>query len=301
MKITSNNEYDLENNIERLFSLYFRMSRVDGSYGIEPIKLLKNGTIYGHSSPNEYSWKFIDGHLTFLSKEGKVSTIFDQCYLIDEKLVLTGPFLLKPHLAVTHKLQQIDFSWKNREKSEILTKNILKESIAKYNWEIGDHTYGRLNVLEPRMAKLRVGKFCSIAGAVTVILGNHRTDTVTTYPFSTLSVRWPGVRRYFIEDHVTNGDVIIGNDVWIGRAATIMSGVTIGNGAIIAANSLVNKDVAPYSIVGGTPSKLIKFRHSPQVISDLLRIKWWDWSDETIDSRLPEMLSDVETFIKNYK
>jgi len=291
----------LEDNIESLCSIYFRMSRIDGSYGVEPIKLLENGSIYGHSNPNEYSWTFIDGNLAFLNKTGKVSTVFDCCSLVDGKLVLTGDFLLKPHLAITHKLQQIDYSWDKRAKSEILTKNILKKSIEKYNWEIGDHTYGNLNILEPRMAKLKVGKFCSIAAAVTVILGNHRTDSVTTYPFRTLSARWPGARRNITDDHTTNGDVIIGNDVWIGRAVTIMSGVTIGDGAVIAANSLITKNVEPYSIVGGVPAKCLKFRHRPDVISDLLSIKWWDWDDELIDRDWTLMLTDVEKFIEIYR
>lgn len=301
MKATFNEKPNLEGNVEDLCSLYFRMSRIDGTYGVEPIKLLKNGSIYGHSNPNEYSWTFIDGNLAFLSKDGRVSTIFDNYSLVDDKLVLTGGFLLRPHLAITHKLQQIDFSWESRLKSEILTKNILKDSITKYNWEIGEHTYGAPTVLEPRMAKLKIGKFCSIAGAVTVILGNHRTDSVTTYPFRALNVRWPGARRSFIHDHTTNGDVVIGNDVWIGRGATIMSGVTVGDGAVIAANSLVTKNVEPYSIVGGVPAKCLKFRHSPQVILDLLSIKWWDWDDELIDSRLEIMLSDVDQFIELYK
>ena len=220
---------------------------------------------------------------------------------LDGKLILTGSFLLKPQLAITHKLQQIDFSWESRERIGNLTRDLLKEDVKKYQWEIGDHTYGHINILEPRMAKLRIGKFCSIASGVSIILGNHRTDTVTTYPFSTLRSRWPGIRRNYIEDHTTKGDVTIGNDVWIGRSATILSGVTIGDGAVIAANSLVNKDVEPYSIVGGTPAKHIKFRHSTDVISELLRIKWWEWDDETIDSRLPELLSDSETFIKAFK
>lgn len=295
------NLINLEDNTELLCSFYFTLSRIDDSYMVEPIKLLKDGNIYGHSSTNEYTWSFIDGNIAFLTKDGKISTIFNNYSLVDGKLVLTGEFLLKPQLSITHKLQQIDFSWEKREGIGNLTRKILKEEIIKYQWEIGDHTYGHISVLEPRMAKLKVGKFCSIAAGVSVILGNHRVDTVTTYPFSSLRSRWPGIRRNYIDDHSTKGDVIIGNDVWIGRSSTILSGVTIGDGAVIATNSLVNKDVEPYSIVGGTPAKLIKFRHSQNVISDLLRIKWWEWDDETIDSRLPELLSDAEIFVNMYK
>lgn len=295
------NLINLEDNVELLCSFYFTLSRIDDSYMVEPIKLLKDGSIYGHSSANEYTWSFIDGNISFLTKDGKVSTIFNNHSLIDGKLVLTGEFLLRPQPSITHKLQQIDFSWEKRERIGNLTRNILKKEIINYQWEIGDHTYGNISVSEPRMAKLKIGKFCSIAAGVSVILGNHRVDTVTTYPFSSLRSRWPGIRRNYIDDHSTKGDVIIGNDVWIGHSATILSGVTIGDGAVIATKSLVNKDVEPYSIVGGTPAKLIKFRHSPNVISDLLRIKWWEWNDETIDSRLPELLSDAETFVNLYK
>jgi len=292
---------NLEDHIDELCSSYFRMSRVDGSYSIEPLRLMKDGSIYGHSHQNEYSWKIINGRVAFLSKDGRVSTLFDDLVVNDGKLLMSGNFLLRPQLSIRHKLQQIDYSWESRERFKLLTKELLKEGIKKHGWEIGDHTYGQPQILEPRMAALRIGKFCSIASGVTIILGNHRTDSVTTYPFSTLKKHWPGIIRSSIEDHTSNGDVNIGNDVWIGRAATIMSGVTVGNGAVIAANSLVNKNVAPYAIVGGTPAKLLKFRHSPQVISDLLIIKWWDWDDELIDSRLPEILSDVETFVNLYK
>ncbi len=295
------NIINLEDNIESLCSFYFRLSRIDDTYKVEPIKLMKDGSIYGHSSPNEYTWKFIDGNIAFLSKDNKVSTIFNNYSFIDGKLILTGDFLLKPQLSITHKLQQIDFSWETREREGNLTKDILKEDIKKYQWEIGDHTYGHISILEPRLAKLKIGKFCSIASGVSVILGNHRTDIVTTYPFSSLRSRWPGIRRNFIDDHSTKGNVTIGNDVWIGRSATILSGVTIGDGAVIATNSLVNKDVEPYSIVGGAPAKHIKFRHSPEIISELLRIKWWDWDDETIDSRIPELLSYPDAFVNKYK
>ena len=301
IQIKSDEIINLDNSIEKLCSIYFKMSRIDNSHSIEPIKLLMDGRIYGHSNPNEYSWAFIDGHLAFLTKDGRLSTIFNHKSLVDGKLLLTGDFLLRPQSSITHKLQQIDFSWDCREQSEILTKNILKVPAEKSHWEIGDHTYGKINILEPRMARFKIGKFCSIAGGVTVILGNHRIDTVTTYPFNALRNRWPGVRKDFIEDHTTNGDVIIGNDVWIGHSVTIMSGVTIGDGAVIAANSLITKNVEPYSIVGGVPAKCLKFRHRPDVISDLLSIKWWDWDDELIDSRLDVMLTDVEKFIELYK
>jgi acetyltransferase-like isoleucine patch superfamily enzyme len=119
----------------------------------------------------------------------------------------------------------------------------------------GDFTYGTPTVFSwGEGTVLRVGRFCSIAGNVSIFLGgNHRSDWITTYPF--------GCLKYFNKKPghpSTNGDVVIGNDVWIGCNATILSGVKIGDGSVIAANSLVTKDVPDYSIVGGNPAKVIR-------------------------------------------
>jgi acetyltransferase-like isoleucine patch superfamily enzyme len=98
------------------------------------------------------------------------------------------------------------------------------------------------------------------------------------------------------------GDIIIGNDVWIGAKSTIMSGVKIGDGAIVAAGALVTKDVEPYSVVGGNPAKLLKYRFDKQQIADLLEIAWWNWGEDKI--REEAMLlwsSDLNEFIKKHK
>ena len=126
---------------------------------------------------------------------------------------------------------------------------------------IGKHTYGTPIIHWPNNnAKLTIGNFCSIAGNVNIYLGgNHRSDWVTTYPFGL-------IHTHIFNDFngtgnpSTKGDVIIGNDVWIANNVTIMSGVTIGDGAIIANNSHVVKNVESYSLVGGNPAKLIKYR-----------------------------------------
>lgn len=133
-------------------------------------------------------------------------------------------------------------------------------------------------------AKLVVGNFCSIADTVHIYLGgNHRTDWVTTYPFGHVNKH---IFNTFngVGHPTTKGDVIIGNDVWIGDNVVIMSGVTIGDGAVIANNSHVIKDVQPYSIVGGNPAKFIKYRFTQDQIQKLLDIKWWNWDDETINN-----------------
>jgi acetyltransferase-like isoleucine patch superfamily enzyme len=131
----------------------------------------------------------------------------------------------------------------------------------------GKYTYGNPNIYwKNKNAKLVVGNFCSIADNVNIYLGgNHRTDWVTTYPFGHVH---KNIFNNFngLGHPSTKGDVIIGNDVWIGGNVTIMSGVTIGYGAVIANNSHVVKDVYPYSLVGGNPAKLIKYRFTPEQI-----------------------------------
>ena len=172
---------------------------------------------------------------------------------------------------------------------------------SKYsNYTIGRFTYGEPLVLEWGEGKtLKIGSFCSISANVTILLGgNHRGDWITTFPFNVIFEEF----RY-IEGHPSsNGDVIIGNDVWIGLNALILSGVTIGDGAIIAANSVVTKDVEPYVIVGGNPAKKIKNRFDDKTIEDLLRIRWWDWDLEKIKNTIPLMLStNIQLFLnKNF-
>ena len=182
----------------------------------------------------------------------------------------------------------------------------VKNPIKQGKIEVGRYTYGlgddRANVLSWKMDnghKCKVGNFCSIARGCTIFLdGNHRVDWVSTYPFGHIHkdvFNIPGVGK----GHPSSkGDVTIGNDVWIGRNSTIMSGVTIGDGAVIAANSHVVKDVLPYSIVGGNPAKFIKFRFSEKQIEQLLEIKWWNWDDDKIKKYTPLLCSDsIDEFI----
>ena len=165
----------------------------------------------------------------------------------------------------------------------------------------GKYTYGQPEIhWKNDNAKLKVGNFCSIASNVNIYLGgNHRTDWVTTYPFGhihqTIFDNFNGVGH-----PSTKGDVIIGNDVWIGANVTIMSGVTIFDGAVIANNSHVVKNVEPYSLVGGNPAKLIKYRFSQEQIEKLLQIKWWFWDDEKINKFTPLLCNNnIDEFIKS--
>lgn len=163
----------------------------------------------------------------------------------------------------------------------------------------GKYTYGNPEIRwDNPHAKLIVKNFCSIACNVKIYLGgNHRVDWISTYPFG--HIHKDVFNNFNGEGHPsTKGYVIIGNDVWIGANVTIMSGVNIGDGAVIAANSHVVKDVEPYTLVGGNPAKLIKYRFTKEQIEKLLEIKWWDWDDEKIN-RFSTILcsNDIDNFI----
>jgi acetyltransferase-like isoleucine patch superfamily enzyme len=128
--------------------------------------------------------------------------------------------------------------------------------------------------------------------------GNHRKDWVTTYPFGHINQH---VFNAFngVGHPASKGDVIIGNDVWIGMNTTIMSGVTIGDGAIVANNSHVVKDVEPYALVGGNPAKFIKYRFSAEQIQKLLEIKWWNLPIDKINKLSPFLCNpDIDEFIR---
>lgn len=147
-----------------------------------------------------------------------------------------------------------------------------------------------------------IGNFCSIADNITICLGgNHRHDWVTTFPFG--HILKDKFNTFNGAGHPSsNGDVIIGNDIWIGANVTIMSGVKIGDGAVIAANSHIVKNVPPYTIVGGNPGRVIRLRFSEEQVQELLKIKWWDWEDHKINQYLHLLCQpDIQKFIDETK
>lgn len=167
-----------------------------------------------------------------------------------------------------------------------------KDSLQGEHFFIGDFTYGHPTVLfADSSASLKIGKFCSISTEVTIFLGgNHRHDWNTTYPFSALSEQFPFAQH--IQGHPsTNGDVTIGNDVWIGHGVTILSGITIGDGAILAAQSVITKDIGPYEIWGGNPAKLIRKRFDDAKIESLLDLQWWDKDLSEIEKNIDQLCS----------
>ena len=177
--------------------------------------------------------------------------------------------------------------------------NLMKDDRRYSNYKIGEWSYG-----EPEIAywdtgaSLQVGRFCSIARGVTIYLGGeHHLEWVSTYPFSMIFTDAGSLPGY---PH-TKGDVVIGNDVWIGSDSIVLSGVNIGDGAVIGARSVVTKDVKPYQVVAGNPARGIRFRFSPEQIDRLLEIAWWNWPLKRIQEAWPLLQSgNVDTFLEEH-
>ena len=171
---------------------------------------------------------------------------------------------------------------------------------------VGEFTYGASNIniyywgngnqkqdgtLLPESAYLDIGKYCSISGHILIYLGgNHHHEWASQYPFGHIHQNifnaFNGVGQPW-----TKGGVNIGNDVWVGTYATIHSGVNVGDGAVIASNSVVVKDVEPYSIVGGNPAKFIKWRFPEEIRTKLLEYKWWDLEPYIVNHISPLLCS----------
>ena len=174
----------------------------------------------------------------------------------------------------------------------------LKGVVTGANIEVGDYTIYNDFVHDPRDFeknnvlyhypvngdKLRIGKFCSIACGTKFLFtsANHTLRSLSTYTFPIFFEQW-GLDAQNITDAWDNqGDITVGNDVWIGFESVILSGVTIGDGAIIGARAVVTKDVPPYTIVGGVPARPIRKRFDDETIAALEALRWWDWPAEKI-------------------
>ncbi|MGE0090877.1 MAG: CatB-related O-acetyltransferase [Bacteroidales bacterium] len=180
----------------------------------------------------------------------------------------------------------------------------LKNIVKNPNIIVGDYTYyddfDNVENFEKNVKyhfdfigdKLIIGKFCMIASDVKFIMNgaNHLTNAITAYPFAIFGKGWE--KAMDGKSYPQKGDINIGNDVWIGYNATIMAGVTIGDGAIIATNSTIVKDVEPYSIVGGNPAIEIKKRFTEDKIAKLLELKWWNWDIEKITKNVQNLVDN---------
>ena len=183
----------------------------------------------------------------------------------------------------------------------------LKNVVSGPNIEIGDYTIYNDFVHDPRdferncvlyhypvnSDRLQIGKFCSIACGAKFLFtsGNHTLRSLSTYTFPIFFDAW-GLDAKDIRDAWDNkGDIVIGNDVWIGYEAVILSGVTIGDGAIIGTRAVVTKDVPPYTIVGGVPARPIRRRFDEDTIARLEALRWWDWAPDKIQRSIPAIQS----------
>ena len=148
---------------------------------------------------------------------------------------------------------------------------------------LGDRSYtGPWNMI----FHTKIGKYCSISYGVTIGPPDHNYSRISSHPFIYNPEYGLTEEVATLRDEKFSKPCTIGNDVWIGCNATILRGVKVGDGAVIGANSLVNRDVPPYAIVGGVPARIIRYRFDERVVEQLLRIRWWDWSDEKIRAHI---------------
>jgi acetyltransferase-like isoleucine patch superfamily enzyme len=167
---------------------------------------------------------------------------------------------------------------------------------------VGRHTYGCPEVLsfdtDPPV-RIVIGSYCSIGPRVLVIPGGiHPTQWISTYPFTHMWQLPDLAPRHYPR---SKGDVVVGNDVWIGTGAILLSGARIGDGGVISAGSVVSGRVPPYAVFGGNPAQLLYYRFSQERIKRLRRIRWWDWEESRIRQEIPLLLSDrVDEFLDRW-
>ena len=163
---------------------------------------------------------------------------------------------------------------------------------------LGDYSYVMQHC---QIDNSRIGKFCSLASFVRLNPGNHPLERVTSHHMTYRAAQYgfaPHDDEAFFAWRAAH-PVTIGHDVWIGHNATVLPGVTIGNGAAVGAGAIVTKDVAPYSVVAGVPARVIRQRFPADVVAQLERIAWWDWTRAQLEQGFTD-LSDVDDFIKKY-
>ena len=176
---------------------------------------------------------------------------------------------------------------------------------------LGAHSYtGGINLSlgEEAATNILIGRYTSIAGNFTVIAGlNHiYKNAVTTYPFEALHNEFVSYGKTYLVNEINHSrrsdnhyQIIIGNDVWIGQGSTVIGGVKIGSGAIIGSNSMVAKDIPPYSIAVGNPARVVKYRFDEETIKKFMAVKWWNWDIDKICANVHKMY-DVEKFLAEH-
>ena len=192
---------------------------------------------------------------------------------------------------------------RSKDKDTVYLKNVIQNP----NITAGDYTIYNDFVRDPREFeknnvlyhypinhdRLIIGKFCSIACGAKFLFNsaNHTLSSLSTYPFPIFFEEWDLEIKDITKAWDNKGDIVIGNDVWIGYEAVILAGVTIGDGAVIGTRAVVTKDVPPYTIVGGIPAKPIKKRFPQETIDALLKIKWWGWDKKHIAQQISHLQS----------
>ena len=190
----------------------------------------------------------------------------------------------------------------------------LKNTITDPSIQVGDYTiyndfvnapadFEKNNVLyhyPVNQDRLIIGKFCSIACGAKFLFNsaNHTLSSLSSYPFPLFFEEWGLDKQNVTASWDNKGDIIIGNDVWIGYEAVLMAGVTIGDGAVIGTRAVVTKDIPPYTIAGGIPARPIKRRYTEETIAALSSLKWWDWPEERIAQNLDAIQSGHLDWLK---
>ncbi|MDF2885951.1 MAG: acetyltransferase [Lacrimispora sp.] len=192
---------------------------------------------------------------------------------------------------------------RKHDRETVYLKNVVKDPAS----VVGDYTIYNDYVNDPvdfeknnvlyhypiNKERLIIGRYCSIACGAKFIFtsANHTQRSLSSYPFGIFFDEWNLPVERIADTWDNKGDIVIGNDVWIGYEAVIMQGVQIGDGAVIGTRAVVTKDVEPYSIVGGVPAKTIRSRFDQPVAEALLSLKWWDWPDEKVKANLEAITS----------
>jgi virginiamycin A acetyltransferase len=174
--------------------------------------------------------------------------------------------------------------------------------------KIGEKTYDNgAKVWRWSNTPLTIGNYCSIANNVNFIIdeGNHKISSITNFPIANNLFKNENTingidKKTFLSKFKQKEGITIGNDVWIGMGAYIMPGVTVGNGVTIAANSVVTIPVADYSVVAGSPAKVIKVKHDKHTVQELNKIAWWNWEEELIKERISDFYGGINNFINKY-
>lgn len=164
---------------------------------------------------------------------------------------------------------------------------------------MGEGTYGVPIVVDYAFGRtsLEIGRYCSIATGVTILLGaDHPVDRVTTYPIR-LQYGLPGALADGFP-RPPDRPTVVGSDVWLGYESLVLGGTTIGHGAVVAARAVVTRDVPPYAVVGGVPARVIGWRHTPAQRERLLAVAWWEWPPSRVIEAVDRLSSnEIDAFL----